>query len=107
MARYNRQPILDEQPEFPYDPAMKDKLLAAGDEKTKEGVFFGMEWLRECNSGLYHSWEDLKFLRDNWEGPLVVKGIQSVLVSRVGEQEMFGAHPLMSSGRRDGPGTRS
>ncbi|KAJ7465015.1 FMN-dependent dehydrogenase [Mycena latifolia] len=34
--------------------------------------------LKEYNSGLFRSWEDLKFLRDNWDGPLVLKGIQSV-----------------------------
>lgn len=78
MARYGRKP-LDERPEFPYDSAAKDKLFLAGDEKTKEGVFLGSEWLKECNSGLYHDWEDLKFLRENWEGPLILKGIQSVL----------------------------
>lgn len=78
MARYGRQPV-HERPEFPYDSVAMDKLFLAGDEKTKEGVFFGAEWLKECNSGLYRDWEDLKFLRDNWEGPLVLKGIQSVL----------------------------
>jgi isopentenyl diphosphate isomerase/L-lactate dehydrogenase-like FMN-dependent dehydrogenase len=80
MGRYNRRPIFDEQHEFPYDPVARDKLYLAGDEATKEAVFFGTEWLQECNSGVYKSWEDLKFLRDNWEGPLVLKGIQSVLV---------------------------
>ncbi|RDB14649.1 putative lactate 2-monooxygenase PB1A11.03 [Hypsizygus marmoreus] len=78
MARYNRQPVY-EHPDFPYDAVAQDKLYKAGDEKTKEAVFFGMEWLKECNSGLYRDWEDLKFLRENWEGPLVIKGIQSVL----------------------------
>ena len=80
MSRYNRQPILDEQDEFPYDPVAKDKLYFAGDKTTKDAVFLGTEWLKECNSGIYRSWEDLKFLRDNWDGPLVLKGIQSVLV---------------------------
>ncbi|KAF8073589.1 oxidoreductase [Lyophyllum atratum] len=78
MARYGRQPV-HERPEFPYDSMAKDKLFVAGDEKTREGVFFGSEWLKECNSGLYHDWEDLKFLRDSWDGPLILKGIQSVL----------------------------
>ncbi|GLB38551.1 putative FMN-dependent dehydrogenase [Lyophyllum shimeji] len=78
MARYGRQPV-HERPEFPYDSVAMDKKFLAGDEKAKEGVFFGAEWLKECNSGLYRDWEDLKFLRDNWEGPLVLKGIQSVV----------------------------
>lgn len=79
MARYNRQPI-HERPEFPYDPVEIDQRYADGDEKTKDAMFFGSQWLQECNSGQHHDWEDLKFLRDNWEGPLILKGIQSVHV---------------------------
>jgi len=79
MARYNRQPI-HEHPKFPYEPIEVDQQLVDGDEKTREDAFFGSEWLRECNSGKYRDWEDLRFLRDNWEGPLVLKGIQSVHV---------------------------
>lgn len=44
-------------------------------------VKLGMAWLGECNSGAFKTWEDVKFLRDNWEGNLVLKGIQSVDVS--------------------------
>ncbi|KAG6910668.1 hypothetical protein DXG01_008712 [Tephrocybe rancida] len=78
MARYGREPV-HEHPDFPYDSEEKNRLFLAGDEKTKEGVFFGIEWRKECNSGLCRDWEDLKFLRDNWDGPLVLKGIQSAL----------------------------
>ncbi|KAH0586055.1 hypothetical protein H2248_007329 [Termitomyces sp. 'cryptogamus'] len=78
MARYGREPV-HERPDFPYDSEEKDRLFLAGDEKTREAVFFGTEWLKECNSGLYRDWEDLKFLRENWQGPLVLKGIQNVL----------------------------
>ncbi|KAG6899761.1 hypothetical protein C0993_007058 [Termitomyces sp. T159_Od127] len=78
MARYGREPV-HERPDFPYDYEEKDRLFLAGDEKTREAVFFGTEWLKECNSGLYRDWEDLKFLRKNWQGTLVLKGIQSVL----------------------------
>ena len=79
MARYGRKPV-HERPNFPYDSEEKDRLFLAGDEETREAVFFGTEWLKECNSGLYRDWEELKFLRENWQGPLVLKGIQSVLV---------------------------
>lgn len=78
MARFGKQPIHDDYPEFPYDPAKFDQKLAAGDAATREYVHLGIEWLKEINSGLYHSWEEVKFLRDNWDGPLVLKGIQSV-----------------------------
>lgn len=79
MGRYNREPI-HEHPEFPYSPVEMNELIANGDKKTKEATFFGSEWLKECNSGQFRDWEDLKFLRDNWEGPLILKGIQSVHV---------------------------
>jgi lactate 2-monooxygenase len=82
MARYNREPIVKEHTKFPYDPAEIDRRYFAGDEKAKEDVFFGTEWLKECNSGVYRDWEDLKFIRDNWDGPLVLKGIQSIHVCR-------------------------
>ncbi|KAL0953697.1 hypothetical protein HGRIS_004891 [Hohenbuehelia grisea] len=78
MARYGKQPIYDEHPEFPYDQDKLDKLILEGDEVAKERAFIGMEWAKECNAGKYWTWEDLKFVRENWDGPLVLKGVQSV-----------------------------
>ncbi|KAF5315223.1 hypothetical protein D9619_007250 [Psilocybe cf. subviscida] len=79
MARYGKQAVSGEHPEFPYDPAKIDAGVQAGDAKIREQAFFGVEWLKEANSGLYRDWEDLKFLRQSWEGPLILKGIQSVI----------------------------
>jgi isopentenyl diphosphate isomerase/L-lactate dehydrogenase-like FMN-dependent dehydrogenase len=78
MARHGKQPVTDQQPEFPYDPAEFDRKLADGDVKAQEVISLSMEWIKEVH--VYHDWEDLKFLRDNWEGPLVVKGILSTHV---------------------------
>ena len=36
------------------------------------------EWASIVFPGHSHSWEDIKFLQDNWDGPIVLKGIQSV-----------------------------
>lgn len=36
------------------------------------------EWARTAFPGFSHSWEDVKFLQQHWEGPIVLKGIQSV-----------------------------
>ena len=80
MARFNRKPILDHHPDFPYDARAKDRLFLLGDEKTKDDVFLGTEWLKEANSGRFRDWEDLKWLRQQWDGHLVLKGIQSVQV---------------------------
>lgn len=73
MARYGKQPITKQYPEFPYDPAKFDQKLAVGDAKANEAMFLGTEWIKAVHE--YHDWEDLNFLRDTWEGPLVVKGI--------------------------------
>lgn len=81
MARYHLQPKIDEHPEFPYDPAKLNKLLEEGDEKTKRDSFLGFEWLKETNSGYFRSWEEVKLLRDNWTGPLILKGIHCAQVS--------------------------
>ena len=36
------------------------------------------EWTRTIFPGTSHSWEDIQFLKDHWEGPIVLKGIQTV-----------------------------
>ncbi|KAF7320649.1 Fmn dependent [Mycena chlorophos] len=80
MKSLGKEAVTDgsDDPVFPYDSREMDKRYAAGDPKLKESVMLGTSWLGECNSGLFRSWEDLKFLRDNWDGPLVLKGIQHV-----------------------------
>lgn len=83
MARYGKTPV-HERPGFPYVAADLDALYLAGDEKVREAVFLGMEFLSEMVPGTYHDWEDLKLIRRNWEGPLVLKGIQSAAVSCLG-----------------------
>lgn len=80
MARLGRKPIADEIPEFPYDAVTKQKLLVDGDPTAKDAAQLGYAWLAEANFGFYRSWEDVKPLRDNWEGPLILKGIQHVEV---------------------------
>ncbi|EIM86179.1 FMN-dependent alpha-hydroxy acid dehydrogenase [Stereum hirsutum FP-91666 SS1] len=63
---------------FPFDPEAMDKKRAEGDPAAIEGTKLGMAWLAETNSGMFKTWGMLKLLRDNWEGPIVLKGIQSV-----------------------------
>ena len=36
------------------------------------------EWTRTVFPGFSHGWEDVKFLQDHWEGPIIMKGIQAV-----------------------------
>jgi len=70
----------DERPAFPLNLEAFRQRVAAGaeDEKATLALKLGAEWLQETNSGLFRTWEDLKFLRDNWDGPIVLKGVQSV-----------------------------
>lgn len=35
-------------------------------------------WIGDTFSGRSHTWDDLAFLRKNWDGPIVLKGIQHV-----------------------------
>ncbi|KAF7965936.1 hypothetical protein HWV62_40919 [Athelia sp. TMB] len=83
MKRWGRAPETGAaaHPEFPYDPVACDAQFRAGDEEMKRRVALGTAFLGECNSGKFRSWEDLQFLRDNWDGPLILKGIQSVEVT--------------------------
>jgi len=40
------------------------------------------EWMRTIFPGQSHSWEDLAFLKEHWDGPIVLKGIQTLSDAR-------------------------
>ncbi|KAJ6584323.1 oxidoreductase [Mycena capillaripes] len=108
MARLGREPIKT-HPKFPYDRAEMDRLFDVGDEAVRDSVFLGTEWVKECNSGRFRTWEDLRFIRENWDSPLVLKGIQRVqdaemaieygadgiIVSNHGGRQVDGAIPSL------------
>ena len=76
MSRFGLEPFKhDEVPEYPYDPAKLDALLKSGDERMQLLRKLGVSWISEATGGTFRTWEDLKLIRDNWEGPLVLKGI--------------------------------
>jgi hypothetical protein len=105
MARYGYQP---EQVHtvFPYDPDECDAKIRAGDKGALRSMALGRGWLQETNSGEFKSWEDLKLLKDNWDGPLILKGIQSVLVRMascvVSTDFSFNKSPGCREGHRHG-----
>jgi lactate 2-monooxygenase len=68
----------DERPAFPLDLEAFRGRLAAGDVEAHDTYTLHVSWLQEVNSGNFHTWTDLAFLRQNWDGPIVLKGIQSV-----------------------------
>ncbi|KAH7905926.1 FMN-dependent alpha-hydroxy acid dehydrogenase [Hygrophoropsis aurantiaca] len=76
MARHNLPTRPNDVPAFPFVPqAVLEKVLA-GDKGAATNVELGKAWLAEVNSGVFRTWEDLKFVRDNWDGPIFLKGIQ-------------------------------
>ncbi|KAK0460002.1 oxidoreductase [Desarmillaria tabescens] len=109
MAKFGLQPIFDQHPEFPYDFRARDKLISEGDPKALEESKLGNAWLAEVCSGQFHSWDDLKLIRDNWDGPIVLKGIQrrsdaekalefgvnGIIVSNHGGRQVDGAIPSL------------
>lgn len=96
MGRYGRQPITETKFQWPYRAEVQDKKILEGDEEAKFAAFLGMEWLKESNTK-FKSWEDLKHLRENWEGPLILKGIQNVSVSTLLNTFSRGSPPTKTS----------
>jgi len=76
MARYGKQPEPRGKPAFPYNPQEINARAEQGDPTAKAMMYMGTEWVREMSSGRQRSWDELKLLKDNWDGPLVLKGVQ-------------------------------
>ena len=51
---------------WPHHSIEEDKGAAAAD------------WTRTVFPGVSHGWEDVQFLKEHWDGPIVLKGIQTV-----------------------------
>lgn len=62
------------------DPAFRAKFAAKHNNKTPEDDVFlaSREWESDVFSGAAHSWEDLELIKAEWDGPIVLKGIQHV-----------------------------
>ena len=81
MGGHRQEPMFD-VPAFPYDPRKVEAAYNAGDPTTVKMVDMGREWMKQTNSGTFRSWEDLRFVRENWDGPLILKGILSIKVGK-------------------------
>ncbi|KAI4249956.1 MAG: hypothetical protein LQ352_005474 [Teloschistes flavicans] len=62
------------------DPAFRAKFAQKYPGKTPESDTFlaSREWEADVFSGAAHTWEDLKLIQAEWDGPVVLKGIQHV-----------------------------
>ena len=83
MRRFQLPALLPGEgtPAFPYDPQACDALVAAGDAHAQKQAMLGKAWLGEVTGSSFRSWEDLKFLRENWEGLLVLKGAHHLFLA--------------------------
>ncbi|KAJ7830050.1 FMN-dependent dehydrogenase-domain-containing protein [Mycena olivaceomarginata] len=75
MNKLGLPPHTHNQPPFPFDYLGLRKKLVDQDEKAVQEATIGMAWAQEVCLGQYRSWEDLAWLRKQWEGPLILKGV--------------------------------
>ena len=61
------------------DPVVRRKFKEATGKEVEEDIMGASTfWEKKVFSGANHSWDDIKLLRENWKGPIVLKGIQCV-----------------------------
>jgi hypothetical protein len=61
------------------DPVFREYFREKHGKEIEEDMqTAAAEWTSTAFSAMSHSWEDVKFLQDNWHGPIVLKGIQTV-----------------------------
>ncbi|PCH39047.1 oxidoreductase [Wolfiporia cocos MD-104 SS10] len=77
MAKFGLEPFPeDERLDFPYDAAKQDALIQAGDKRAIDRSRLGQEFYRQVTD-TGKTWEDLAWLKQHWDGPLILKGILS------------------------------
>ena len=65
------------------------------------------EWTSTVFPATSHGWEDLKFLRDHWDGPIILKGIQTVEDAKMAVKYKAPAIILSNHGGRNLDGSPS
>lgn len=61
------------------DPVFRRKFHAGHGKEVEEDLgSAAAEWTHTIFPGFSHGWEDIKFLQEHWDGPIVLKGIQSI-----------------------------
>lgn len=59
------------------DPVFREKFLKKYGAIPEDQILqASQEWTSDVFSGAFHGWEDLAFLKQNWDGPIILKGIQ-------------------------------
>lgn len=88
------------------DPVFRRKFREKYGKEVEEDIHHAaLEWQSDVFSGAAHTWDQLELLRKNWDGPIVLKGIQhpddakmaveagmdGIIVSNHGGRQMDGA----------------
>ena len=61
------------------DPVFRRQFRERHGKEVEEDIgTAAAEWTRTIFPGTSHSWEDVSFLQQHWDGPIVLKGIQTV-----------------------------
>ncbi|OOF93470.1 hypothetical protein ASPCADRAFT_209427 [Aspergillus carbonarius ITEM 5010] len=61
------------------DPVFRAKYEKKTGSKVEDDIVSASKsWISQIFFGQPHAWEQISFLRKNWDGPLVLKGIQHV-----------------------------
>jgi isopentenyl diphosphate isomerase/L-lactate dehydrogenase-like FMN-dependent dehydrogenase len=61
------------------DPVFRAKFEKEQGASVESNVLLAsQEWLRDVFPGVAHSWGDIAFLKQHWDGPIILKGIQHV-----------------------------
>ncbi|ETN38209.1 uncharacterized protein HMPREF1541_06240 [Cyphellophora europaea CBS 101466] len=65
------------------DPVFRARFKATHGVEIEDDMHrAAAEWTRTVFPTYSHGWDDLKFLQEHWDGPIVLKGIQSVADAR-------------------------
>ncbi|CBF78386.1 hypothetical protein AN8587.2 [Aspergillus nidulans FGSC A4] len=61
------------------DPVFRKRFKEKHGAEVEEDVGkAAQEWAHTIFPGTSHGWEDISFLKEHWDGPIVLKGIQTV-----------------------------
>lgn len=59
------------------DPAFRARFKEQTGKEIEDDIFAASRlWIGDVFSGAAHTWDDIAHLREHWDGPIVLKGIQ-------------------------------
>ena len=61
------------------DPVFRRRFKEKYHKEVEDDIFLAsQQWEEDVFSGKAHTWDQLELLKKNWDGPIVLKGIQHV-----------------------------